>query len=175
MKGLPVLENVRVASPCAEPWESMTGDESVRHCDRCDLDVFNVSSMTREDAESFVAGRLGKDRTCIRFFQRGDGTILTQDCPVGWRRVQRRVFLAAGAVLSVLGFGAVAAFAGTRTITCHTSTTSPMESPLILSLIALFKGQPPVPVPTSISRPTAGVMVYVPPVTPVPAPPNAIP
>ena len=166
MKALPVLENVRVASPCAEPWETMTGDENVRHCGRCDLDVFNLSSMTRQDAESFVAGHLGKDRTCIRFFQRKDGTMLTQDCPVGWRRVQRRVFLAAGAVLSFMTFGAIAAFAGTRTVTCHTSSTSPMESPLMLSLLAMFKGQPPVPVQTSM--PTAGLMVYIPPTTPTP-------
>ena len=167
-QSLPVLGNVRVASPCAEPWESMTGSERVRHCGRCDLDVFNLSSMTQEEAESFVADRLGKGRTCIRFFQRKDGTMLTQDCPVGWRRVQKRMLLAAGAVVSFLGFGAIAAFAGARTLTCHTATTSsPLDSSLFQSFVAIFTGQPMV---QPQLQPMAGEMIWVPPTTPVATP-----
>lgn len=165
-KGLPLLDNVRVASPCEEPWESMTGDERVRHCDRCDLDVFNLSSMTKDDAESFVAGRLGAGRTCIRFFERRDGTILTQDCPVGWRRVQRRLFVVTAGVFSFLTLGVIAAFAGTRAVSCHTGATAgPLESTLVQSLLAVFKGQP---LPQVNPQPMAGMMVYIPPVTPAP-------
>jgi hypothetical protein len=171
---LPVLDNVRVASPCEEPWETMTGDDRVRHCGRCDLDVFNLSSMTKDDAESFVGGRLGLDRTCIRYFERRDGTILTQDCPAGWRRVQRRLFLVTAGVFSFLTLGAIAAFAGTRAVTCHTSSaTDPFESGFVQTLIALFSGQPIAPP----QAPTAGIMVYVPPpATPVPpVPPPYVP
>jgi hypothetical protein len=37
---LPVLDSVQLASPCNEPWEGMVGDERVRHCARCDKNVY---------------------------------------------------------------------------------------------------------------------------------------
>ena len=166
---LPILGNVRVASPCREPWETMTGDERVRHCDRCDLDVFNLSSMTNDEAESFVAGRLGAGRTCIRVFQRTDGTILTQDCPVGWRRVQKRMLMAAAGVVSFLGIAAVTALAGALALTGRSNgSTSPLDSPLFQSFVSIFTGQPAI---NPQLHPMAGEMIFVPPPTPVPPTP----
>ena len=39
---------------------------------------------------------------CVRFYQRPDGTMLTQDCPVGWRAIQRRFVFIGGAAAGVL-------------------------------------------------------------------------
>jgi hypothetical protein len=90
------LEDIRVASPCTAPWEDMKGDERVRFCGRCEKNVFNLSAMTREEAEALVAGKEG--RLCVRFYRRSDGMVLTADCPVGTRarKVRRLVVLAAG-------------------------------------------------------------------------------
>jgi len=90
-----VLDDVRVAAPCAVGWDTMTGDERVRRCGECKLDVYNLSGMTREEAEELIASRIG--RLCVRFYRRSDGTILTADCPVGSTRRQRRRLVAATA------------------------------------------------------------------------------
>lgn len=82
---LPILDNVRVASPCKESWEQMEGDARVRHCARCDQNVYNLSEMTREEAERLILETEGS--LCARYFRRRqDGSILTKDCPVTGRR-----------------------------------------------------------------------------------------
>lgn len=44
-------------------------------------------------------------RLCIKFYRRRDGSILTQDCPVGLRRLKQRASRIRRAVVSaVLGF-----------------------------------------------------------------------
>lgn len=35
------LKNVSVASPCPLRWEQMIGNERVRHCSECNLNVYN--------------------------------------------------------------------------------------------------------------------------------------
>jgi hypothetical protein len=93
------LENVRIASPCSARWEDMYGDERLRFCGECKLNVYNLSDMTKYDAENLF--RLAEGRLCVRYYQRPDGTILTKDCPVGWARVKERVSVFAAAVLSL--------------------------------------------------------------------------
>ncbi|HEX8284737.1 MAG TPA: hypothetical protein VF588_15345 [Pyrinomonadaceae bacterium] len=97
------LDEVRVAAPCPADWGKMVGDERVRYCGSCDLHVYNLSGMTRREAEGLVASTEG--RLCVRFFRRADGTILTNNCPVGLSAVRRRAARVAGSVLSAaLGF-----------------------------------------------------------------------
>jgi hypothetical protein len=86
---LPLLDRVEVASPCHVAWDDMTGDDRARFCRHCRLEVYNLSDMTREQAEEFVASREG--RTCVRLFRRADGTVLTRDCPVGLRLLRQRL------------------------------------------------------------------------------------
>ncbi len=78
----------------------MTGDDRVRHCQECKLNVYNLSEMTRKDAESLIARSEG--RLCVRFYRRADGTILTRDCPRGLRALTDRVSRMAGAILSAM-------------------------------------------------------------------------
>ncbi len=97
------IERLLVASPCSVAWEAMAGDERVRHCDSCRLNVYNTAEMTRAEVEAMVLGREG--RLCVRMYRRADGTVLTKDCPVGLRAYARRVgrlaTAAAGAVSPV--------------------------------------------------------------------------
>src|ERR1044071_4893026 len=97
------LEGVRVAAPCPADWDKMVGDERVRYCGQCSLHVYNLSGMTKRQAESLVANAEG--RLCVRYYMRADGSILTRNCPVGLRALKQRVSRVAGAALSaVLGF-----------------------------------------------------------------------
>jgi hypothetical protein len=119
------LDHVRVAAPCESDWDQMIGDERVRFCGQCSLNVYNLSSMTRADAESLIARAEG--RLCVRFYRRRDGSIITKDCPVGLRAIRRRVSYVAKAIGSmVLGllaglgvhetFASIAPFASRRTM-----------------------------------------------------------
>lgn len=94
------LNNLRVASPCSADWNAMAGDERKRFCGDCKLNVYNLSGMTRYDAEHLL--RLSEGRLCVRYFQRPDGTVLTTDCPVGWAKVKQRVSVFAAAAFSLL-------------------------------------------------------------------------
>src|SRR5437016_12464169 len=77
------LDNLRVASPCPMTWEQMSGDDRVRHCLECKLNVYNLSDMTRRQAQRFLAQHEG--RLCVRYYRRADGAIITRDCPWGLR------------------------------------------------------------------------------------------
>ncbi|HMQ03060.1 MAG TPA: hypothetical protein PKD26_04020 [Pyrinomonadaceae bacterium] len=94
------LNNLKIASPCSANWEEMFGNERKRFCGECKLNVYNLSGMTRFDAENLLAASEG--RICVRYFQRRDGTILTADCPVGWARVKQRMSVAATAAFSMI-------------------------------------------------------------------------
>ena len=83
------LDNVRVAAPCNVDWDSMSGNERQRFCSQCQLNVYNLSDMTRAEAEYFVGNAEG--RVCIRFYRRRDGSIITNNCPVGLRALKKRM------------------------------------------------------------------------------------
>ncbi|HQZ83553.1 MAG TPA: hypothetical protein PLR83_10045 [Pyrinomonadaceae bacterium] len=94
------LENVRIASPCSADWEQMFGDERKRFCGDCKLNVYNLSAMSRTEAENFLTAAEG--RVCVRYFARTDGTVITQDCPVGWEKFKRRTRRMATAMASLI-------------------------------------------------------------------------
>ena len=94
------LNNIRIASPCSADWNEMYGDDRKRFCGDCKLNVYNLSDMTKEEAESLVMNAEG--RLCIRFYRRADGSVITEDCPVGWAKVKQRTRLYATAVASLL-------------------------------------------------------------------------
>lgn len=75
------LTNLRLGFACKERWEDMVGDDRVRACGVCDRSVFNLSAMTREEAEAVLATR--GLTPCVRFYRRPDGTVMTSDCPTG--------------------------------------------------------------------------------------------
>ena len=94
------LKNVRIASPCSADWDEMYGDNRKRFCGDCKLNVYNLSGMTREEAEGLIMKAEG--RLCVRFYKRRDGTVITQDCPVGWEKVKQRTKVYATAVFSLV-------------------------------------------------------------------------
>ena len=94
------LDNINIASPCAADWDAMIGNERRRHCGDCKLNVYNLSEMTKREAENFLVQAEG--RVCVRYFKRADGTVLTKDCPIGWKAIKRRVSKSATAFASLV-------------------------------------------------------------------------
>ena len=77
------LESIRIANPCSADWDKMHGDDRARFCSSCEKHVYNLSDMTRRDAENLVNEKEG--RLCVQFYQRADGTMLTDNCPIPLR------------------------------------------------------------------------------------------
>ncbi|HXT61460.1 MAG TPA: carboxypeptidase-like regulatory domain-containing protein [Pyrinomonadaceae bacterium] len=94
------LNQIRVASPCSVGWESMAGNDRVRFCSLCQLNVYNFAELTRKEAEQLVHTTEG--RICGRLYRRSDGTVITRDCPVGLRALRRKVARVAGAAFATI-------------------------------------------------------------------------
>jgi hypothetical protein len=101
-----ILDRIQIASPCPAKWEEMTGDDKIRFCSQCQKNVYNFSSMTPAEGEALIAEKEGK--LCGRIFRRTDGTVLTQDCPVGLEKIRARALVAKQAIatflVGVMGF-----------------------------------------------------------------------
>lgn len=138
---LPILDNISVASPCSESWSDMVGDDTARFCLKCEKNVYDLSSMTRAEAEAMIVAKEGS--LCVRFYRRADGTVLTADCPVGVQRKRRRRI----AAFTVLGAGlaSVGAYFFEET-TCRTqgSIAMPMQGDVaVMGTVAPAPSPPP--------------------------------
>ena len=100
-----LLDNIYLAAPCPVTWDSMQGDDRIRTCNGCAKNVFNLSAMTRDDANSFL--RESGMNECMIFFRRADGTIITDNCPQGLRKMRdkwrRTIGLASAFFATLLG------------------------------------------------------------------------
>lgn len=94
------LDRLRIATPCPMEWDQMAGDNRVRFCSHCQLNVYNISELSRNEAEALIASTEG--RICARLYRRADATILTRDCPVGLEALKRKVSKLAGAVFATM-------------------------------------------------------------------------
>lgn len=98
--------DLRIASPCTESWNAMTGDERARHCAKCRLTVYNVKELKEAEVRELLFTSQGK--VCGRLYRRADGTVLTKDCPTGVAALRKKVFaavtMAVALLLGVVGY-----------------------------------------------------------------------
>ncbi len=127
------LDSIKVASPCSADWYSMVGNNRQRHCGDCKLDVYNLSGMTKSEAENLIMNAEG--RVCARFFRRADGTVITKDCPVGWQAVKQRMSKFWTAAASIV----ITAASGIGITAFMTEKTDPS----IMGAIAVENTNPP--------------------------------
>ncbi|HEY9773578.1 MAG TPA: hypothetical protein V6C81_07185 [Planktothrix sp.] len=92
-----LLANAGVAAPCSAGWENMNGDERKRFCALCQKNVYNIAEMSTKDAINLIEENEGN--LCMRLYRRKDGTIVTDNCPVGLRKIRDR----AGKIAFALG------------------------------------------------------------------------
>ncbi|MBX9940997.1 MAG: hypothetical protein K2Y32_17175 [Candidatus Obscuribacterales bacterium] len=114
-----LIDSLKIASPCPMLWENMlqTGDEAVRFCGECKKDVYDVSKMSAERTSLLLQRNcITGGSSCMQLYRRADGTIITDDCPVGLRRVRdlwRRVKSFAAASLA-FGLAALPGLVGAQ-------------------------------------------------------------
>jgi carboxypeptidase family protein len=82
------LDELEITSPCNADWNEMNGTEQIRYCTECNKYVYNLSAMTRREAEELAATSRGQ--MCTRMIRDLGGRTITVDSlpPVrllGWR------------------------------------------------------------------------------------------
>ena len=150
------LDLVAIPIPCDVPWDSMPGDEQVRHCGHCRQNVYNVASLTRAEAVRLVGAR-----ACLRIYRRPDNTVLTSDCRERLRAARKKgLVIFAGTLLIVLWAQICAQFVGMAGLKRLLGSGGHMMGA-------------PAPVPGQVVAPEPPVMVATPPMPTMgePAPP----
>lgn len=113
------LFTLSVPFQCPYKWSKMNGDDRVRFCNSCQKNVYNISKMSRAEAVELISEKEGE--LCVRFYERRDGTVVTQECSsiLGLRRIQ-------------LKYGWIAMFnAG---LACIANMIMPMLGPAVLTI-----------------------------------------
>jgi hypothetical protein len=82
-----LLDRVEIAAPCGADWDEMQGSNQIRYCSECHKYVYNLSEMTRTEAEALVVSR--RDQMCARLTRDLKGNTANVDSPpvrlLGWR------------------------------------------------------------------------------------------
>jgi hypothetical protein len=132
----------------------MYGNDRMRFCGQCKLNVYNLSGMTSEQAEDLVTNAEG--RLCVRFYRRVDGTVITENCPVGWARVKQRARVYTTAAFSLI----MTLLGGLIFVSFFSRQNRPVE-------VGVLTVKPtPTPTPGETSIPTMGAVAYNPTPTP---------
>jgi len=107
------LDKIEVKSPCSQDWEEMRGSDKVRFCSHCDLNVNNLSAMTRKEALRIA--READGRLCVRYIKNPE-----TNAPVFADRlyqISRRAGITAGVMASALTISTMTyAQGGTKTL-----------------------------------------------------------
>ena len=148
------LNDLEIASPCHAAWADMNGSQRVRFCSDCRQHVYNLSNLTRRQAEDLILATEG--RLCVRFYQRADGGVMTQDCSLREQVPPPRHWKRAG-VLAAFAFFIVGAIA--LAVFSDRSSRRLTELPVIGPVFRWMGFQEPC------------IMGMAPPVLPIPAPP----
>jgi hypothetical protein len=95
-----LLNRVYIETPCTVGWDTMQGDDRTRFCGQCSLNVYNVASLSSREAAALIKEADG--RLCLRLYRRPDGTVITDNCPVGLKKMRDRVRLRVAAIFAFL-------------------------------------------------------------------------
>jgi hypothetical protein len=95
------IQSTVISSPCSVGWENMTGDDTVRFCNQCSLNVYNISDMSDEQAVQILEKRK-TSRVCVFMYRDANGTIVTDNCPRSLRPVRNNFYGYATSILLTL-------------------------------------------------------------------------
>ena len=123
-----LLNNVQVASPCHVSWDSMTGTDRERFCGQCEKSVYHLSSMTADEAVNLIREKQGN--LCIQLFRRTDGTVISEDCPKGLKRLQQAMLKKLACVLAAIGWFGAAGMANAQSLEGAPTSTGGQSAPI---------------------------------------------
>lgn len=94
-----------ISSPCPKRWESLIGNDRVRYCGECNLNVYNLTVMPPSEIEQLLHRTGG--RLCVQIYVRKDRTGTLRDCPGGRRDIVHRRVRTMAIAFGVLFFGLI--------------------------------------------------------------------
>ena len=74
----------------------MQGSEKIRHCSKCQFNVYNFQEMTEEEIDRVYQSQ---ERVCARMYVRPDGTYMTKKCRTKTKR--KRILIATALVVTI--------------------------------------------------------------------------
>lgn len=77
------LDQLKIQSPCPKKWADFSGSDGRRYCDSCSKHVYNLSSMSRLEAEALL--RLKRGDLCVAYRMTKEGKIRNASL---WNRVR---------------------------------------------------------------------------------------
>jgi hypothetical protein len=86
-----IINDLKIASPCPMLWNNMerTPEEAIRFCGECRKNVYDVSLMNANEVSLLLQkSSINGGSACMQLYRRADGTVITDDCPVGLKRVR---------------------------------------------------------------------------------------
>jgi hypothetical protein len=66
------IAKIEITDPCTVAWDSLTGNENMRYCNKCNANVYNFERMTNKQIEKLVLKNNGKLCASIRLQSDGD-------------------------------------------------------------------------------------------------------
>jgi hypothetical protein len=75
-----ILDGICIAMPCSVGWDEMKGDNKVRLCGGCNKNVYNISEMSKKEAEEVLSA---PTLPCIQIARTSDGAIVTNEGTIG--------------------------------------------------------------------------------------------
>ncbi len=70
------LENFEVPKPCSMNWDEMTGNEEIRHCEKCQHPIYNISEMPKRRALKVL--NQPDEKVCVSYLQDEQSQVITQ-------------------------------------------------------------------------------------------------
>ncbi len=95
--------NLTISSPCPKKWSQLVGNDRVRYCGDCKLNVYNLTAMKPAEIDALVRRTSG--RLCGQLYVRPDRTATLRDCATGRAGVLRRRIWKVASAFLVLAFG----------------------------------------------------------------------
>ena len=74
-----ILDSICIAMPCSVDWNEMKGDNKVRLCGGCNKNVYNLSAMSKSEAEEVLSG---PTLPCIQIMRSNEGAIVVDETAI---------------------------------------------------------------------------------------------
>lgn len=104
-KKLSPLNQLNIPKPCNADWDEMRGNNFMRFCEHCNLNVNDISALTHKEAVKLILK--SKARLCVRYVRRPDGAIQTASREL-FQITRRASRVAAGVFTAALSLSSVA-------------------------------------------------------------------
>lgn len=88
-KQFKIIETIEIPNPCTIGWNNLNGNDSVRHCHKCNSFVYNLETMTNKQIEELALKN--KDKLCARITIKADGTIKSLDKQLEIKRINTTI------------------------------------------------------------------------------------